>query len=147
MGFFDFLGEKLNDPNIQQAMALAGQAISPEGTAGRDLGGAASQVIRSKALQKEAGEEKDFRKKLLGSILGGNVLSPTQDNQGFDSAKITGDGDVALNFKNTPQTGDMFGKSDSLESASRTGFPKASFGVKGPEAPEIGDFNDILGPL
>lgn len=103
----------LEDPNFIRALGEVGR-ISGEGSVGDILGSAGSNLARRKAVQQAGAQQSErtqtLQEQLIRALLDGKLLSPTNQNNAFDSITATGDGDVNLKLKNTPmeQTPDAF---------------------------------------
>lgn len=103
-GFFDQL---FSDQNFIRGLGEAGASISSGAPIGEFVGNFASNLTRRRAVQKAANqtrnERKTFQEQLLDAVRSGQALSPTADNNAFDSFQMDGDGGIKLSMKNTPQ--------------------------------------------
>jgi len=101
------VGGFFSDPNNLRLLAGIGSRFGQGQSVGQALGDPTQELIRRQQFQTAvAGQqqrEADFRQQLLDALRGGKLLSPTEQNDGFDSATIDGDGNINLKMKNTPQ--------------------------------------------
>jgi len=102
-----WLKNKFDDPNFIQALSQIGIGLDPTGVGGA-LGKASLAWSQSKADQKavakQATGQKDLTHQIMSKLKDGSLLSDPQDNKAFDGIDISGNGDMKLRYKNTPQT-------------------------------------------
>ena len=125
-GRFDFL----KDPNIIQAMATAGSAISAGENAASALGNAfGGELIRKKALQREVGANLAEKKGLQQSILDQIREDPFGEKNlgGADDASTANgwsikDGKISVDINNPGKT-NVYPNLNSLSAESQTNEP------------------------
>jgi hypothetical protein len=107
----------LADPNFQLLLANMGKAADPEG-AGGVIGGAAANMISSKAAQGALEKQDAARKAQIKQLidLHGGITAP--DKPGLNSMKMTPAG--ALNFELNLGTGDFPGDTGTAAAPVRT---------------------------
>ena len=104
--FFQNLSNFFEDPNVIRALGELG-AIAGEDSGAAMLGNIISNLQRRRAVQRAGAEQtqrnQSFQDRLIQALSQGGLLSPTEDNNAFDRMDISGDGDINLRFRNTPQ--------------------------------------------
>jgi len=95
------------DPNSIRAIGEMGAGLSSGQGFGQAAGTAASMNERRKASQKAGAQasqtDQDLYQMVLKSIADGSLLSPKDDNKGFDSVNVGTDG-LTLKLSNTPKS-------------------------------------------
>lgn len=140
----DFNLDFLDKPENRIAMGEIAEIIGGEDSIGGKLGGLAGRLTKEEQLQgarvKQGQSEAEYRKGMLEYLKGGGGLSPTADNDGFDSMTQTGDGDISFKMKNTPQR-QFDGEQSRLEELAPQGSAQSSYY----DRPKVGaDLPDFL---
>jgi hypothetical protein len=103
-----------SDPNLQRFMAEAGASLGGEGSFAESIGKPTSEMVRRQQFQQAGGQQlqrqNTLQERLLELLSGGRLLSPSSQNDAFDSFSVTGDGDINLKMKNTPQEQQFLGE-------------------------------------